>query len=213
MSPEQTRAEGLDRRSDIFSLGIVLFELTTGFRLFRGKDNRQTIELVRQARVPRPTQSLNDYPKALEAVVLKALQKDPARRFQTAEEFKAALEQYLRQERIVVAPAGLGALVKRVLGPRLEHHRFLIQEAVTALDAGPEARAAWLATPPSPGPQAVKSPVTETSASVQRTGSPIPPAPIAVAPRRSRLMSKSQVYWTLWAMCIAALSVYAWWLY
>jgi eukaryotic-like serine/threonine-protein kinase len=214
MSPEQTRAETLDRRSDIFSLGIVLFELTTGYRLFRGKDNRQTVELVRQARIPRPTQTLNDYPKSLEAVVLKALQRDPARRFQSADEFKAALEQYLRDERIVVAPAGVGGLVKRVLGPRIEHHRVLIEEAMTALDAGPEARAKWLATPPSPGPQAVKSPVTETSSSVQRTGSPIPPEPAPVAaPRKGRLMTKSQVYWTLWAMCIAALSVYAWWLY
>lgn len=213
MSPEQTRAETLDRRSDIFSLGIVLFELTTGYRLFRGRDNRHTVELVRAARVPRPTQTLNDYPKSLENIVLKALQRDPAQRYQSADEFKGALEQYLRDERIVVAPAGVGGLVRRVLGPRLEHHRLLIQEAITALDGGPETRARWLATPPSPGPQVVKTAVTETSGSVQRRASPPPPTVAAPASKRAPLMSKSQVYWTIWAVCITALSVYAWWLY
>jgi serine/threonine protein kinase len=208
MSPEQTRADVLDRRSDIFSLGIVLFELTTGFRLFRGKDNRHTIELVRQARIPRPTQVMNGYPKELEAVVLKALQRDLALRFQSAEEFKNALEQYLRNERIVVPPAGVGGLVKRVLGGRIEHHRTLIREAVAALDGGPEARAAWLAVPQAPAP---KVPVTSTS--------PVTPAPIArpslpppPPPPKQPFMSKSQLNWTLWLMFMAAGTVFAWWL-
>jgi eukaryotic-like serine/threonine-protein kinase len=207
MSPEQTRAEVLDRRSDIFSLGIVLFELTTGFRLFRGKDSRHTIELVRQARIPRPTQIMNGYPKELEAVVLKALQRDLALRFQSADEFKNALEQYLRTERIVVAPAGVGGLVKRVLGGRIEHHRALIREAVAALDAGPEARAAWLATPQAAPP---KVPITTTiSASEEPPRPSLSPAP---APTKRPIMSRAQLNWTLWLMFMAALSVFAWWL-
>ena len=205
MSPEQTRADVLDRRSDIFSLGIVLFELTTGFRLFRGKDSRHTIELVRQARIPRPTQIMNGYPKELEAVVLKALQRDLALRFQSAEEFKNALEQYLRSERIVVAPAGIGGLVKRVLGGRIEHHRTLIREAVTALDAGPEARERWLAVPQAPPPKTPTTTTTSTSP-VPRPSLPPPPAPV-----KRPLMSRSQLNWTLWLMFMAVLSVFAWW--
>ncbi len=207
MSPEQTRADVLDRRSDIFSLGIVLFELTTGFRLFRGRDSRHTIELVRQARIPRPTQIMNGYPKELEAVVLKALQRDLALRFQTAEEFKNALEQYLRNERIVVAPAGIGGLVKRVLGPRIEHHRTLIREAVAALDGGPEAKARWLATPQAPAP---KVPITTTTSAspVQKPSLPPPPPPV-----KRPFMSKSQLNWTLWLMFMAAGTVFAWWLH
>lgn len=207
MSPEQTRADVLDRRSDIFSLGIVLFELTTGFRLFRGRDSRHTIELVRQARIPRPTQILSGYPKELEAVVLKALQRDLSLRFQTAEEFKNALEQYLRNERIVVAPAGIGGLVKRVLGPRIEHHRTLIREAVTALDGGPEAKARWLATPQAPPP---KVPITTTTSAspVQRPSLPPPPPPV-----KRPFMTRSQLNWTLWLMFMAAGSVFAWWLH
>ncbi|MEY2932358.1 MAG: hypothetical protein RL033_3107 [Pseudomonadota bacterium] len=213
MSPEQTRAEVLDRRSDIFSLGIVLFELTTGFRLFRGKDSRHTIELVRQARIPRPTQIMNGYPKELEAVVLKALQRDLTLRFQSAEEFKSALEQYLRSERIVVPPAGVGGLVKRVLGGRIEHHRGLIREAVTALDAGPEARTRWLAEPQAPPP---KDAGTTTSTGTSTTSaSPVPrpslPPPPPAAPKRP-FMSRSQLGWTLWLMLMAAGTVFAWWL-
>jgi serine/threonine-protein kinase len=205
MSPEQTRADVLDRRSDIFSLGIVLFELTTGFRLFRGKDSRHTIELVRQARIPRPTQIMNGYPKELEAVVLKALQRDLALRFQSAEEFKNALEQYLRSERIVVAPAGIGGLVKRVLGGRIEHHRSLIREAVAALDAGPEARERWLSVPQASPP---KAPITTTTSTSPAPRPSLPPPP---APVKRPLMSRSQLNWMLWLMFMAVLSVFAWW--
>jgi len=209
MSPEQTRAEVLDRRSDIFSLGIVLFELTTGFRLFRGKDSRHTIELVRQARIPRPTQIMNGYPKELEAVVLKALQRDLALRFQSAEEFKNALEQYLRTERIVVPPAGVGGLVKRVLGGRIEHHRGLIRDAVAALDAGPEARERWLAQPQAPAPKDAGPVTSTTSASpVPRPSMPPPPPP-----QKRPFMSRSQLSWTLWLMFMAAGTVFAWWLH
>lgn len=229
MSPEQTRAEPLDRRSDIFSLGIVLFELTTGFRLFRGKDNRHTIDLVRQARIPRPTQIMEGYPKELEAVVLKALQRDLALRFQSADEFKDALEQYLRNQRVVVAPAGIGGLVKRVLGGRIEHHRKLIREAVSALDAGPEARAAWLAVPQPSLPKSQKNDAAKASsvqpdapATSHSEASPqaataaqlvarpsLPPPP---RPKRPPLMSRSQLGWTLWLMFMAAGSVVLWYL-
>jgi serine/threonine-protein kinase len=216
MSPEQTRAEVLDRRSDIFSLGIVLFELTTGFRLFRGKDSRHTIELVRQARIPRPTQIMNGYPKELEAVVLKALQRDLALRFQSAEEFKSALEQYLRSERIVVPPAGVGGLVKRVLGGRIEHHRGLIREAVAALDAGPEARTRWLAEPQAPPPKDAGTTTTSSTGTSTTSASPLPqpphPPPPPPPPKRP-FMSRSQLSWTLWLMFMAAGTVFAWWLH
>jgi serine/threonine-protein kinase len=209
MSPEQTRAEVLDRRSDIFSLGIVLFELTTGFRLFRGKDSRHTIELVRQARIPRPTQIMNGYPKELDAVVLKALQRDLALRFQSAEEFKNALEQYLRTERIVVPPAGVGGLVKRVLGGRIEHHRMLIREAVIALDAGPEARERWLAHPQAPAPQDSRPVTTTTNATPVTPPTLTPPPP----PPKRPVMCRSQRSWTRWLILIAAGTVLPWWLH
>jgi hypothetical protein len=74
----------------------------------------------------------------------------------------------------VVAPAGIGGLVKRVLGGRIEHHRQLIREAVAALDGGPEARAAWLAVPQAPPP---KVPITTTTSAPPLSGGPPPPPP------------------------------------
>lgn len=219
MSPEQTRGEVLDRRSDLFSLGIVLFELTTGFRLFRGADNRQTIELVRRAKVPQPTQVLNDYPAELEAIVLKALERDIDKRFQSAEQLQESLQEYLRAQRIVVPPAGIGGLVKRVLGPRIEHHRGLIREAVAALDGGEEARTAWLAQPQAPPPAREQPAAKEAESGTVRASRPPraatrtlpPPVPQPVPPPAAKArLSSAQIGWAVWATFIAACLALSW---
>ncbi|HKO94084.1 MAG TPA: hypothetical protein VJU61_23180, partial [Polyangiaceae bacterium] len=112
-----------------------------------------------------------------------------------------------RSERIVVPPAGVGGLVKRVLGGRIEHHRNLIREAVSALDAGPEARERWLAEPQAAPPKDAGTTTTSTSP-VPKPSLPPPPPP----PKRP-FMSRSQLNWTLWLMFMAAGTVFAWWLH
>lgn len=134
MSPEQAQAKPLDRRSDIFSLGIVLFELTTGYRLFRGRDDRHTLELVMWGKVPRPSQVLPNYPPKLEAIVMKALEHDLTKRFQTADEFRDALDTYLVEERILVPAAGVKGVLRRVLGPKIDQRRQLIRASIRAMD-------------------------------------------------------------------------------
>jgi serine/threonine protein kinase len=136
MSPEQARAEPLDRRSDLFSMGIVLFELTTGERLFRGRDRAHTMHLVHIAEIPRPSTLHPDYPRALESIVLKSLERDRNRRFQTAEEFAQALDRYLVEQRVMVARASVGRLLRRVLGDRIDARRQNIRGALQALKEG-----------------------------------------------------------------------------
>jgi serine/threonine-protein kinase len=105
MCPEQLREEAVDRRADIWSLGVVLWEVTVGRRLFRRQTDAGTVYAVLNDRVPRPSRFRPDYPEALAAIVLKALDRDREQRFQTALEFARALEQWLAS---TGRPAGTG---------------------------------------------------------------------------------------------------------
>jgi len=140
MSPEQARAAPLDRRADVFALGVVLFELTTGQRLFRGRDAAHTTKLLLHGQIPTPTMLDPAYPPALERIVMRALERDLDARYASADELRAALERYLVDQRILVARAGIGKLVLRVLGDRIEQRRAEVEAArreVAAKGGGP----------------------------------------------------------------------------
>jgi serine/threonine-protein kinase len=107
MSPEQARGELLDSRSDIFAVGVMLFELTTGKRLFKGPSEYETLKLICERDYPLPSQVRPGYPPELEAIVMRALAKDPAQRFQTARAMQGALEEFVRRERIAVSTIAL----------------------------------------------------------------------------------------------------------
>jgi len=136
MSPEQALGKQVDRRSDIFSLGIVLFELTTSRRLFRGEHDIDTLKLVIGGPIPNPSAIDPKYPKGLESIVLRALDRNPETRYQTAKELENDLRAYLKAERIVVAQSGLAGLMKRVLGERIEQRRKAVRAALKALASG-----------------------------------------------------------------------------
>lgn len=134
MSPEQTRGERLDRRSDLFSLGVVLFELTTGHRLFKAGDPIETIERVRGLEIPNPNVLRAGFPNMLELIVKKSLSRDPSFRFQSAEDFQGALDGFLRHEQVMIPRAGIGALIRRVLHAKLDERRERIRACLLALD-------------------------------------------------------------------------------
>jgi serine/threonine-protein kinase len=134
MSPEQADGARVDRRSDVFSLGIVLFELTTGERLFKGETPAQTLRLVSTARIPTPHRVFPDYPERLGQIVLKALARDMKERFQTADELRLALEGYLVESRTLVSHAAVGKLVYKILQPRLDQQDEQLRTALVAAD-------------------------------------------------------------------------------
>ena len=94
MSPEQVSGQPIDRRSDIFSLGVVFFEMLTGKRLFLGKNDVETLEKIRKAEVLPPSVFNSAVPPELDRIVLKALAKDREDRYQWASEFSEDLKKF-----------------------------------------------------------------------------------------------------------------------
>jgi serine/threonine protein kinase len=120
MSPEQVAGLNVDNRSDIFALGIVLHELLTGRRLFKADSDVQTLARVRECNVPPPSKLNPQLPAGLDAIVLKALAKNPGDRYSTAQEFRLALEDWLVQGRYSASSAHLAEFLKVVYADRLD---------------------------------------------------------------------------------------------
>src|SRR5205085_11366016 len=91
MSPEQISGQQVDQRSDIFSLGIVLYEMLTGTRLFAGENIEQVQHSITQMEHVAPTRVVPGLPAMIDFVVARALKKDPAVRYQDARELAADL--------------------------------------------------------------------------------------------------------------------------
>ncbi|MEO8550193.1 MAG: protein kinase [Kofleriaceae bacterium] len=98
MAPEQIENRPVDARSDVFSAGIVLWEATTGKRLFDGASDFAILRAVLEQPIPRPSSIDPYYPPALESVVLAALERDPDRRLASADDLAAGLKAFLRTQ-------------------------------------------------------------------------------------------------------------------
>lgn len=118
MSPEQVRGEPLDRRSDIFSLGILIYELTTGSALFEGND-LTVMNLIAFEDAPKPSLRFPAYPAELERIVLKALSRDRQQRYDTAEAMQLELEEWARRSQISLSTANLAHYIERTFGDRM----------------------------------------------------------------------------------------------
>lgn len=119
MSPEQAQGRPLDARSDIFSLGILLFELLTGKRLFRRSTDLQTLAAAAECNVVAPSQFNSKVSEALDAIVLRALKKDPNERYASANDLQLDLEACLTAEGQPASTAHLSAFMKELYAERL----------------------------------------------------------------------------------------------
>jgi predicted ATPase/serine/threonine protein kinase/Tfp pilus assembly protein PilF len=108
MAPEQASAKKVDHRTDVFSLGIVLWEMICGMHLFRGKSDAATLKLVRACEVTPPSQLVDRLPQWVDALVMKALEAQPKDRYKSAAAFVEALD-----TRLAGLPAAdIGAVVR-----------------------------------------------------------------------------------------------------
>jgi eukaryotic-like serine/threonine-protein kinase len=118
LSPEAARGEEVDSRADIFSVGILLYEMLTGKRLFYGETDYQTVELVRNARIP-PIKAQNpEVEQELEDIVRKALSRKKEDRFQSATDLQDALAHYSYSRGLKVISRDVAELVRQCLEDR-----------------------------------------------------------------------------------------------
>src|SRR6185503_1753337 len=123
MSPEQASGQAIDWRSDIFAAGVMLFELTTGKRLFKGSSEFETLKLICEREYPKPSQVRPGYPAELERIVMKALAKDKSERYQSAREMQSDLEIFIRNNRIAVSNIALSQFMQGLFQDKLESQK------------------------------------------------------------------------------------------
>ncbi len=194
LSPEQARGETCDRRTDLFAMGIILWEMLTGRRLFRGETDHETLARVMSGAIPPPSSLVPGMHPAFDAVVLKALARDINQRFSTCAEMGDALERAAMDAAAagadggVAAPRDVAAFMNTVLGQEIAAQResvrvWLSQRNDPSLAASrPAAPRPLLAT----GVQSIVAPMTAPPRPPGMTSSPPPPpegfAPVVNAP-------------------------------
>lgn len=117
MSPEQLEADSVDARSDVYALGILLYEVTVQSRLFRGRSDFETMSLIANSIVTPPSEVRPDFPPELEAIILKALQKELDDRYQSAQDLQTALEDWLHKQDRRVGGTELAAYMRELFPP------------------------------------------------------------------------------------------------
>ena len=167
MSPEQVRGLPIDRRSDVFSCGIVLYELLTGERLFVGESDFSTLEKVRNVEILPPSTYNRKIPDELERIVLKALAKDTEDRYQNAIDLHDELQAFVYTAGEFYSRKDLAGWMKKTFGKeieeetaKLESYRQLkpppaeapVAPAPPRTSTGPRATAAMAAAVPPPNP-------------------------------------------------------------
>lgn len=171
MSPEQAEGLALDRRSDVFALGIVLYELITRTRLFKRHNDLATLKAVTDCQVPRPTQFNPSIDPELEGIVLRALARDRGQRTPTAGHLARELEAYLSAHGLPGSTAHLRQFMREIYAERLAAEKALGHPSV--VDAAP--------VQPPDGPPV---PARRSSPAPARASSPPPVSPLVSRSKR-----------------------------
>lgn len=128
MSPEQVSGQTIDRRSDIFAVGVLLYEMLTGERLFISENDYTTLDRVRKAVVPPPTKYNKKISPELEEIVLRALAREPEDRYQWASELADDLLPFLIEDRTVYNNKRLEQVMKETYAGEIAAERMAMED-------------------------------------------------------------------------------------
>jgi serine/threonine protein kinase len=120
MSPEQCQTLDLDRRTDIFATGILLWEMTVGRRLHDGIGEFDVMKQIVELDAPKPSSFVEGYPPELEEIVMKALRRPVSERYQTAEEMQVALEEFARERKLNTSRVQLTRFMRELFGAKID---------------------------------------------------------------------------------------------
>jgi serine/threonine protein kinase len=136
MSPEQCRARPVDRRSDIFALGAILYELTTGSAPFAGASELDILNQIATGRAAPPAwpDAMGAYPRALSEIVLRALAPEVDERFQTMQELQIALESFARSSDVALSTVALASYLQELFAEELAAWRAAQREGKSLAD-------------------------------------------------------------------------------
>lgn len=183
MAPEQITGAAVDRRSDVFAMGIVLYEATTGSRPYAGANDAEVMHAALKGVYTPPTRILRSYPPELEQIIAKAMAQDPGQRYASAEKMRVALEEWLAKSGPMVTQTQVGAFVQQRVGATLDKRRDKIRAAANApVQHSPgdiSASGHGVASPPVTGTPSVQSAVREVDQGRIITGSQVGPQPVA----------------------------------
>ncbi len=118
MSPEQCQSKPIDRRSDVFSIGILLYELSTLSKLFRAGSDFALLQQIVESPIPPPSSRVPRYPAELEQIVMKALAKSPADRYPTAQALQLDLEEFAREHKLAMSSVRISKLMSTLFEKR-----------------------------------------------------------------------------------------------
>jgi serine/threonine-protein kinase len=126
LAPEQVLRRAIDRRVDVFTMGVVLYNTLTGLKLFDAGTVEETLERVCGAPIPPPSTVGLGPPPCFDFICMKALERDPNRRYATAEEMASELRRIALREGLLAPTASIAAWVRTCVGKELDQRRLLI---------------------------------------------------------------------------------------
>jgi serine/threonine-protein kinase len=132
MSPEQCMGKPLDHRSDIFSLGVVTYEWVTGYKLFTGENEMAILKSIIDGKIYPPSYFKEDVPEPVERILMKCLEKDREKRYQSAWELQYDVDQFLSQQEFSPSNIHLANFMKQIFSDEAEHEQLLLQRVAQA---------------------------------------------------------------------------------